>query len=138
MFFHDSAQEVIERLDRDFDLVVAEAERLRSEHIAETSAADWYNYRVFGIRKQKKSLVIEWRKVIFSENKRMRNPLRINLGETPFHQAPKFMGKLDQNHLRMFHKYEPQLAVLREVGTRNRQARVAVEQLMMAAKKNRA
>lgn len=138
MFFHDSAQEVIERLDRDFDLVVKEAERLRAEHIAETSAAEWYNYRVFGIRKQKKSLVIEWRRVVFSENKRMRNPQRINFGETPFHQAPKFMGKLDQNHLRMFHKYEPQLAVLREVGTRNRQARVAVEQLLMAAKKNRA
>lgn len=124
---------MIRQLDSEYQNLVECAKALREEFLGETKSFGTANYRVFTIRNEKTCLKIEWGKVLFNGKKRLPYPERIKLG-SGFTQSVKFMGNMDNNHLRLFTKYEPQLYMLREVAHENREAKKALEKLLKAGK----
>ncbi len=130
MNFASQTEAMVRELDEAYEAIVATAKSLQQDFLNEEK--DFVCYRTFTIRNESTSMRIEWGRVVYKGNKRMKNPQRINLGKG-YTQSVKFMGTCTQNHQLLFNKYEPQLAVLRELSDKNRTARKALLKLQVAA-----
>lgn len=131
MSFADQADMMIRQLDESYEAMVETARSLRLDYMEESRA--FMCYRIFSISNERTSMRIHWGRVVYKGNKRMKNLQRIQQGVT-YNQSVKFMGDLDLNHQLLFSKYEPQLAVLRELSDKNRTARKTLVNLLTAAK----
>lgn len=130
-------RQMMDDLVEHHESLVQEVRDLQVEFTCAAREAVPVLYRTFGIRNEKTRLRVDWQRLEFSgkAGSRKAQPIRIDRG-VGYNQAVKFMGKMDLAHVELFNRYEPRLAVIREMADLNADARTGIAKLLAAAEKH--
>lgn len=113
--FAPSLSSFLTYLDEEHASLNQKVEDLVAEYYKEFREAGVKPWRSFAPRNEKTRIRIDWRIHLQKKDgtEQKVQPKRVKLG-TKYTQAPKFMGNLTGLHAELFHRYDPQLALMRE------------------------
>ncbi len=127
---------LLDQLKSDHAELVQEVRDLQIAYTQEARQTIKCLYRSFGPRNEATRLRVDWYRHEFktTPSGRKVRPRRIDTGKS-YNQSIKFMGAIDLQHQQLFNRYEPRLAVIRELADRNADSRKIIEKHLAAAER---